>query len=250
VTLSFRKRLQKGDVLIGALVQMPLPEIAEMFVQAGYDWLFVDLEHSPMDARNALDILTAVDSQIPCVVRVPWNDEANIKKALDIGATGIIVPLVNNARDASLAVGRCKYPPAGFRSVGITRGQRFDLDFDSYMKRANDEIAVIVQIEHVEAVKNIDAILDVPGIDGVFVGPFDMSGSMDLPGQINHPQVQEAIRKVIKACEKRDIARCIYAHTPKHATAYLEQGYRVIGLCTDYIMLARTAAEYLKAVRG
>jgi len=112
------------------------------------------------------------------------------------------------------------------------------------------EIAVIVQIEHVEAVKNIDAILDVPGIDGVFVGPFDMSGSMDLPGQINHPQVQEAIRKVIKACEKRDIARCIYAHTPKHATAYLEQGYRVIGLCTDYIMLARTAAEYLGAVRG
>ena len=81
------------------------------------------------------------------------------------------------------------------------------------MKRANDEIAVIVQIEHIEAVQNIDAILDVPGIDGVFVGPFDMSGSMDLPGQINHPQVQEAIKKVIKACEKRDIARCIYAHT-------------------------------------
>ena len=112
------------------------------------------------------------------------------------------------------------------------------------MQRANEEIAVIVQVEHIEAVKNIDAILDVPGIDGVFVGPFDMSGSMDLPGQINHPMVQEAIRQVIAACEKRDIARCIYAHTPKHATTYMEQGYRVIGLCTDYIMLARTSAEY------
>lgn len=249
MTVSFRNRLQKGDVLIGSLLQMPLPEIAETFVQAGYDWLFIDLEHSPMDARNALDILSAADSKIPCVVRVPWNDEASIKKALDIGATGIIVPLVNNAEDARLAVGRCKYPPQGFRSVGITRAQRFDLDFDAYMKRANEDIAVIVQIEHIEAVRNIDAILDVPGIDGVFVGPFDMSGSMNLPGQINHAQVQQAIRTVIKACEKRDIARCIYAHTPEHARAYLEQGYRVIGLCTDYIMLARAAAEYLKAVR-
>ncbi len=249
MTVSFRKRLQKGDVLIGSLLQMPLPEVAETFVQAGYDWLFIDLEHSPMDARNALDILTAVDSKVPCVVRVPWNDEANIKKALDIGATGIIVPLVNNAEDARLAVGRCKYPPQGFRSVGITRAQRFDLAFDAYMQRANEDVAVIVQIEHIEAVRNIDAILDVPGIDGVFVGPFDMSGSMDLPGQINHAQVQKAIKTVIKACEKRDIARCIYAHTPQHARTYLEQGYRVIGLCTDYIMLARAAAEYLKAVR-
>jgi 2-dehydro-3-deoxyglucarate aldolase/4-hydroxy-2-oxoheptanedioate aldolase len=249
MTLSFRRRLQKGDVLIGSLLQIPLPEIAECFVQAGYDWLFVDLEHSAMDARNALDILSAVDSHIPCVVRVPWNDEANIKKALDIGATGIILPLVNNAEDARLAVGRCKYPPMGVRSVGVTRAQRFDLDFEAYMQRANDEIAVIVQIEHAEAVRNIDAILDVPGIDGVFVGPFDLSGSMDLPGQINHPRVQEAITKVIQACEKRDIARCIYAHTPAHARTYLAQGYRVIGLCTDYIMLARTAAGYLKEVR-
>lgn len=248
-TISFRKKLKEGKPLIGALLQMPLPEVAEIYVQAGYDWLFIDLEHAPMDARQALDLLTAVDSQVPCVVRVPWNDEANLKKVLDCGATGVIVPLVNNAEDAKLAVSRCKYPPQGFRSVGITRAQRFDLDFDDYMKRANDEIAVIVQIEHVEAVKNIDAILDVPGIDGVFVGPFDMSGSMDLPGQINHPRVQEAIRKVIAACEKRDIARCIYAHTPQHAKTYMEQGYRVIGLCTDYIMLARTAAEYLKAVR-
>ena len=250
MTVSFRRRLQKGDTLIGALLQMPLPETAEIFVAAGYDWLFIDLEHSPMEARQALDVLTAVDARIPCVVRVQCNDEAQIKKALDIGATGIIVPLVNNAADARLAVGRCKYPPAGFRSVGITRAQRFDLEFDEYMKRANDEIAVIVQIEHVDAVSNIDAILDVEGIDGVFVGPFDLSGSMDLPGQINHPRVQAAIGSVIKACEQRDIARCIYAHTPNHAITYMEQGYRVIGLCTDYIMLARTAADYLMAVRG
>ena len=250
MTLSFRHRLKEGRPLMGALLQIPLPEVAEIYATAGYDWLFLDLEHSPMEARQALDILVAVDTRVPCVVRVPWNDEAHIKKALDIGATGIIVPLVNTAEDARLAVGRCKYPPQGVRSVGITRAQRFDLDFDDYMRRANDEVAVIVQIEHVEAARNIDAILDVPGIDGVFVGPFDLSGSMNKPGKINDPEVQQAIRDIIRACEKRDIARCIYAHTPAHAKTYLEQGYRVIGLCTDYITLARAAVAALKEVRG
>ncbi len=250
MTLSFRHRLREGRPLIGALLQMPLPEVAEIYAHAGYDWLFVDLEHSPMEARQALDIITAVDSRVPCVVRVPWNDEAHIKKALDIGATGIIVPLVNTVEDAKRAVDRCKYPPQGVRSVGITRAQRFDLDFDGYMQRANDEVAVIVQIEHVDAARNIDAILDVPGIDGVFVGPFDLSGSMGKPGKINDPEVQQAIRDIIRACEKRDIARCIYAHSPAHAKTYLEQGYRVIGLCTDYITLARAAAAALKEVRG
>lgn len=250
MTLSFRHRLKEGRPLMGALLQIPLPEVAEIYATAGYDWLFIDLEHSPMETRQALDILVAVDTRVPCVVRVPWNDEAHIKKALDIGATGIIVPLVNNAEDARLAVGRCKYPPQGVRSVGITRAQRFDLDFDDYMRRANDEVAVIVQIEHVEAAQNIDAILDVPGIDGVFVGPFDLSGSMDKPGKINDPEVQQAIRDIIRACEKRDIARCIYAHTPAHAKTYLEQGYQVIGLCTDYITLARAAVAALKEVRG
>lgn len=249
MTLSFRRRLLEGRPLIGALLQIPLPEVAELFAEAGYDWLFVDLEHSPMDARAALNLLTAVDKQVPCVVRVPWNDEASIKKALDIGATGIIVPLVNTASDARLAVARCKYPPFGERSVGITRAQRFDLDFERYMRDANDDIAVIVQIEHVEAARNIDAILDVPGVDGVFVGPFDLSGSMGKPGRINDPEVQQAIQTIIRACEKREIARCIYAHTPAHARTYMEQGYRVIGLCTDYILLARAAAAALKEVR-
>lgn len=250
MTISFRTRLKEGRPLIGALLQIPLPEVAECFVEAGYEWLFIDLEHSPMDARDALTLLTAVDARVPCVVRVPWNDEAHIKKALDIGATGIIVPLVNTAEDAKRAVDRCKYPPMGVRSVGITRAQRFDLDFDGYMRRANDEVAVIVQIEHVEAARNIEAILDVPGIDGVFVGPFDLSGSMNKPGRINDPEVQQAIQQIIRACEKRDIARCIYAHTPGHAKTYMEQGYRVIGLCTDYILLARAAAAALKEVRG
>lgn len=235
---------------MGALLQMPLPEVAEIFVSAGYDWLFIDLEHSPMDARDALNLLAAADSRVPCVVRVPWNEEAHLKKVLDAGATGVIVPLVNSADDARHAVTRCKYPPRGVRSVGITRAQRFDLDFEGYMARANEDVAVIVQIEHVDAVRNIAQILDVPGVDGVFMGPFDLSGSMGKPGLIDDPEVQAAITQVVRACNDRQIALCAYAHTPAHARRYLELGYRVIGLCTDYIMLARAARDALAETRA
>lgn len=248
-SLSFRRRLREGRPMIGALVQMPLPEVAELFAEAGYDWLFVDLEHTPSDARSALELIVAVDHRVPCVVRVPWNDEAYIKKALDIGATGVIVPLVNSVEEARVAVARCKYPPTGVRSVGVTRAQRFGLDLERYMREADDDIAVIVQIEHVRAVESIDAILDVPGIDAVFVGPFDLSGSMGRPGHIDDPEVRAAIARVITACESRGIARAIYAHTPEHAQRYLAQGYQVIGLCTDYILLARAAQASIAAVR-
>jgi 2-dehydro-3-deoxyglucarate aldolase/4-hydroxy-2-oxoheptanedioate aldolase len=250
VTVSFRQRLRDGTPLIGALLQMPLPEVAEIYAEAGYDWLFIDLEHSPMDARAALGLLAAVDGRVPCVVRVPANDEAAIKKALDIGATGVIVPLVNDAAAARLAVGRCKYPPAGIRSVGVTRAQRFGFTLEAYMDAANDDIAVIVQIEHAEAVRNIDAILDVPGIDAVFVGPFDLSGSMGKPGAIDDPEVQAAITEVTRACERRGVARGVYAHTPAHARRYLAEGYRMIGLCTDYILLARAASAALAETRA
>jgi len=114
------------------------------------------------------------------------------------------------------------------------------------MARANEEIAVIVQIEHIEAVRNIDAILDVPGIDAAFVGPFDLSGSLGQPGAIDDPEVRAAISGVTAACEPRGI----YAHTAAHARNYLAQGYRLIGLCTDYILLARAAAAALASARS
>jgi 2-dehydro-3-deoxyglucarate aldolase len=250
MTVSFRQRLRSSDSLIGALLQMPLPEVAEIYAEAGYDWLFLDLEHSPMDARAALGLIMAVDHRVACVVRVPGNDETAIKKSLDIGATGIIVPLVNDAAGARRAVTWCKYPPAGSRSVGVTRAQRFGLGFEPYMRRANEDVAVIVQIEHVEAVRNIEAILEVPGIDGVFVGPFDLSGSMGRPGAIDDPEVQGAVATITRACERRNVARGIYAHTPAHARTYLAQGYRLIGLCTDYILLARAASGALKEVHA
>jgi 2-keto-3-deoxy-L-rhamnonate aldolase RhmA len=248
--VSFRKRLMTGDTMIGALMQMPLPEVAEIYQRAGYDWLFLDVEHSPMDVRAVIDILMAVDRDIPVVVRVPWNDEAWIKRILDTGATGVVLPLINTAKDAAFAVSRCRYPPVGERSVGISRAHGYGQSMAEYLASANDDIAVIIQIEHIEAVRNIEAILDVEGIDGVFVGPFDLSGSMGKPGQIDDEDVRAAISLVVGECEKRGIARCIYAHTPEHARKYIAEGYQVIGLATDYIVMARAVGEALKAVRG
>ncbi len=250
MSVSFRQRLLDGGVLMGTLVQIALPEVAELFAEAGYDWLFIDLEHSPMDTRAALALLTAVDHRIPCVVRVAWNDEALIKKALDIGATGVIVPLVNTAAEARLAVGRCRYPPAGTRSVAITRAHRFGLDEGRYLAQANEDVAVILQVEHADAVHNIEEILAVPGVDGVFVGPFDLSGSIGRPGRIDDPEVQALVRRVTDACARHGVPMGIYAHTPEHARHFIAQGYRFLGLGTDYLLLARMAQLSVMTVRA
>ena len=250
MTLSFRQRLKKGDTLIGSLLQMPLPESAEIFVQAGYDWLFVDMEHSPMDARAALNILTAVDSRVPCVVRVPWNDEAYIKKALDIGATGIIVPLVNTVEDARLAVARCKYPPVGIRSVGITRAQRYDLTFDDYMQRANEEIAVIVQIESARGIDEVERIAATPGVDCLYVGPADLAASLGHLGDSRHPDVETAMARVLAAGKQAGVAVGIFASDTAIARQYREAGYRMITLSADVTWLLRATRQALQEVRS
>ena len=176
---NFRKRLLGGDVLVGTLITIPSAEVAEIMAGVGFDWLFIDTEHSPFNAHGAQTILQAAGQNCPCVVRVPANDEVWIKKALDIGADGIIAPQVNSAADAEAIVRMCKYPPDGTRGVGIGRAHQYGLGFNQYMERANNEIAVILQAETAQALKNIFEIVKVPGIDAIFIGPYDLSARMD-----------------------------------------------------------------------
>ncbi len=243
-TRSFKELLQQNKKILGTIIQNPRPEIAEIFSTIGYDWLFIDLEHGLISVQEAASILLAVDKHLPCVVRISSNDESKVKKVLDIGATGVVIPLIKTEEDARNAVRYCKYPPEGIRSVGITRAQRYDLEFKKYMDSANSKIAVILQIEHIDAVNNFEKINSVDGIDGIFVGPYDLSGSMGFPGEIDHPEVVKAIQHIIKLSESKGIARCIYSHTEQHLKTYLDNGYNVIALCTDHIMLSRIAAQY------
>ncbi len=246
---DFKDRLARGDAFIGAFICLPSPESAEIFAELGYDWLIIDTEHGPYDVLTAQRMLQAVGQRCPCVVRVPSNEDAWIKKALDIGSAGILVPLVNTAETAVRVVRACRYAPEGVRGMGGARAHRYGIGFQDYVAQANQRIAAIVQAEHIEAVANIEAIVKVPGIDAVFVGPYDLSASMGKPGQIKDPEVQAAMGKVRQAALKAGVKLGIYCSDANSARSFLQQGYTLIGLSTDLNYLVESAAAALAAAR-
>jgi len=246
---DFKDRLTRGEKFIGAFICLPSPESAEIFAELGYDWLIIDTEHGPYDELTAQRMLQAVGKRCPCVVRVPSNEEVWIKKALDIGSAGILAPLVNTAAIAARVARACKYAPEGVRGMGGARAQRYGVGFEEYVAQANQKIVAIVQAEHIEAVQNIAAIVNVPGIDAVFVGPYDLSASMGKPGQVMDPEVQAAIRTVRDAVLHAGLKLGIYCSDPDSTKVFLEQGYTLIGMSTDLNYLATSAGAALAAAR-
>ena len=246
---NFRARLRNGEVLVGTLITIPAPEISEIIVEIGYDWLFIDTEHASFNAQEARGILQAVDYRCPCVIRIPSNGETWIQKALDIGATGIIAPGINSAGEAQQIVKMCKYPPSGTRGVGIGRAHRYGLKFKEYVTRANDEIAVILQAENIRAVENIIKIVRVPDIDAIFIGPYDLSASMGKMGNIADAEVQAAMTKVKECCREAGVPLGIFADSADSAAEFIEQGYTLIAISTDCLHLAQGARSSLKAAR-
>lgn len=245
----FRERLLSREKLVGTLLTLPSPEVAEILATAGLDWLFIDLEHTPLEPRDAQAILQAVGERAAGVIRVPLNDEIWIKKALDIGAAGVIIPLVNSVAEAQRAVRFCKYPPQGARSVGLARAQGYGADLPGYLARANRDTAVIVQIEHIEAVENIHEILALEGIDALLVGPYDLSASLGRMGAVEHPTVQAAITRVRDACLEQRMPLGIFAASAERTRAYLDQGYTLIAAGSDTLMLDRAARETVSALK-
>jgi 2-dehydro-3-deoxyglucarate aldolase/4-hydroxy-2-oxoheptanedioate aldolase len=247
---SLKTKLQSGAPLFGTLVTLPSLETAEILAEAGYDWLFVDLEHSPMDPSHAQAVLQAVAGRVPCLVRVALNDEIWIKKVLDTGAAGIIVPQVNTAEAAERVVRFSKYPPQGARSAGVSRAHGFGAHLQEYLDQANRETVVVVQIEHAQAVENIDAILAVAGLDALFVGPYDLSASMGRMGQVESPEVQAAITRVRLACQARGMPLGIFSAAAARAKAYAAEGYRLVAAGSDTLMLVQSTREMLSLLRG
>jgi 2-keto-3-deoxy-L-rhamnonate aldolase RhmA len=170
---NFRNRLLRGERLIGTLLSLPSPELVEIASDAGFDWLFFDMEHGALEARDIQRLVQAAREPCAPLVRVPENREMWIKKALDTGAAGIIIPHVNSAEDAARAVHWSKYPPEGGRSVGFSRSNRYGTRFQESVESANAETVVIAQVEHIDGIRAIEAILDCSGVDAVFIGPYD-----------------------------------------------------------------------------
>ena len=247
---SLKKRLVAGETLIGTVITLPSPEIAEILAAAGFDWLFVDLEHSALDFQSAQALLQAAGNKIFCVIRCPSNEEVWIKKSLDLGADGLIIPQVRSAQDAERAVQFSRYPPLGARSVGMARAQGYGQTFQHYIDSANDDIALILQAEHIEAIANIASILQVPGIDCVFVGPYDLSGSMGKIGQVTDPGVLEAIAAVRQACLSANVPLGIFGATPDSVRPYISQGFKLIAVGIDVMVMGSAARSIVRALRS
>lgn len=247
---GFRARLRAGELLVGTMVTLGYPEIGEIMARAGFDWLFLDGEHSPMTPPDLQRVMQGAGPAVPCLVRLAEGDPLSIKKALDSGAAGIIVPMVNTADQAAEVVRQAKYAPLGVRGVGLGRATGYGADFQRYLENANEETAVVVQAEHIQAVENIQEIVQVPGVDGVLVGPYDLSASMGLIGQVEHRHVQEAIARVRQACLSSGVALGIFGVTAEAVTPYIAQGYTLIVAGVDTLMLGVQAQKILQQLSG
>ncbi len=247
---DFRRRLVEGELLLGTMVTIGSAEVGEILGRAGFDWLFLDGEHSVMGAADWQRVMQGAGREMPCLVRLPVGDEVSIKKALDAGAAGVIVPMVQTAEQAIDVVRWAKYAPAGERGVGLGRASGYGHDLQGYLARANEETAVVVQAEHIRAVENIEAIVRVEGVDAVLIGPYDLSASMGLMGQVAHPDVQAAIGRVAAACLGAGTPLGIFGVSAAAVMPSIERGYTLIVAGVDTLLLGGAAREMAAAVRG
>ncbi len=243
---TIKDKIKSGRPSIGTWMTLAHPSIAEILAMAGYDFVVVETEHTAMDVSEVFSMLIAIEQRgsIP-FVRLAWNDPIQAKALLDSGAAGVLVPMVNTKAEAQLAVSMTKYPPMGDRGVGLARAQGYGVNFDAYVSNANDDGMLLLQIEHKVAVENIEEILSVPGIDGTYIGPYDLSMSLGIPGQLTHPLVVAAKKKVLEATLRHGLIAGIHFVHPDTAAAdcaaAVEEGYRFIVVGTDILLLGDSA---------
>ncbi len=244
-----KRALRAGKPALGIMVSSISPLAAEAVANVGFDWVMVDLQHGEPELSNVLSLLQGISTTgATPFVRVPINEFVPINRALDLGAYGIVVPLVNTPEEAAIAVHAAKYPPMGARSWGPVRGAIYG--GGDYFRESNDEIALMVMIETAEAVRNVRAIIATEGIDGCYIGPNDLSISYGVPpgGDMGQPMaapVEEAMATVLAACQEAGKAAGIHVYNAAAANRRLQQGFRFVSVNNELgIMRAAVAAEF------
>jgi 2-dehydro-3-deoxyglucarate aldolase len=241
---SFRKQIKSGRKLVGTLVSIPRPEIIELIEIAGYDWALIDMEHSSMTVSDVSTLISA-SRTLPCLVRVPAYSAAEIGQILDCGAAGIILPQVSSANDAALAVAAVRYPPEGFRSVGISRAHNYGAGFTEYLEQANNNVAVVVQVETVAGVKSIADIVAVKGVDCVFLGPYNLSGSLGMLGKLEAKELRLAMGQVRNICIDAGVPLGILGVSGAAVRPFVADGFTLVSVGVDTALL-RSALELEK----
>jgi 4-hydroxy-2-oxoheptanedioate aldolase len=246
-TNAFKKAIQAGRQQIGLWVSLSSPYSAELVAGSGFDWLLIDGEHSPNDPPLVLAQLQAVAPYaVTSIVRPAWNDTVLVKRYLDIGAQSLLIPYVQSAKEAEAAVAAVRYPPRGVRGVaGVTRASHYGR-VPNYVKRAEAEICLLVQIETRAGLENLEAIASTDGVDGVFIGPADLAAGLGHLGEISHPEVQGAIEDAIKRIRACGKPAGILATDEPSARRYMQWGTTFTAVGLDAMILARETEKLAK----
>lgn len=236
ISKSLKNRIKNGETVIGSWITLAHPSIAEIMARAGFDWLAIDMEHSVITIREAEELIRVIDlAGVVPLVRLTSNNPDQIKRVMDAGAHGVIVPMVLSAQDAESAVASVRYPKTGSRGIGLARAQGYGVAFDEYFEWQKENTLVIVQIEHIDAVNNIDSIFDVDGVDGFFIGPNDLSGSMGMPRQLARKEYKDAVERVRQAGLARGITSGLHVVEPdvQEFNLAIQDGFKFIAYSLD-----------------
>ncbi len=248
---ALKQRLRDGHAVIGAWLSLTDPVAAEILGRIGFDFLMIDTEHCPWDLGPLQTALMALNgTPTTPIVRVAWNDHVRIKQILDMGAEGILAPMVRTVAECCALVSACRYPPQGTRGYGPRRASNYYRDPDAYVAAANDSIFVMPQVEHVATVDALDEYLAVPGIDALCLGPNDLSGSAGLLRQMNHPTVRGALDRILDAAAARGIPTCLGVNSrADEQAALVRRGVRMLLVTSDTELLAAGGLAALRATQ-
>ena len=243
---QIKEKLARGENSIGTWQMIGHPVVTEIMAQSGFDWVVLDIEHGIFDWPAALGHVQVIQGHgCPVLFRLPINAPEHFKWALDTGAEGVIVPMIRTVEDARRAIAYAKYPPEGERGISIGRAHAYGAAFDDYVATANAETLVALQIEHIDAVDNIEGICALPGLDVVFVGPYDLSGTMGLMGKVTHPDVEAAMTRVVHVAQEANVVPGLLIVDPKpgEVARRVAEGFRFISIGLDTTMLVNAVRE-------
>ncbi len=250
--MQLKTKLAQSEITIGSWITLGHTAIAEIMASAGFDWLVLDMEHSVLELNEVQTIIQVLDGRrCPAIARLTSNHPDQIKRVMDAGATGVMVPMIKSAADAQSAVDAVYYPPRGQRGVGLARAQGFGASFQDYRQWLEQNAVIVVMIEHIDAVNAIDSILAVPGIDAYIIGPYDLSGSMGRPGDLNHPDVQTAINRILEAGKRAGKPGGIHVIEPdlEALQQRIQSGFNFLGYSLDIRILDSICRSHMQRIR-
>lgn len=249
---TLKEKLKNGTATIGSWITIGHTAVAEIMAKVGFDWLVVDMEHSAITLSEAQQLIQVIElSGVTPLVRVGENNPLLIKRVMDAGAHGVIVPMVNSKEDAVNAVKAVKYPPVGTRGVGLARAQGYGMEFEKYKEWVNKNSIVVVQIEHIEAINNLKEIMNVEEVDAGIIGPYDLSASMGYPGEFNRKEVQEMLSKFLEVSKvlKKPAGFHVVFPDSEDAKIKIDLGFNFLAFGLDTLFLATKARAELSRIK-